>query len=245
VSIYVVAPPPVHTIPVQGDSSLFPVRRVFCVGRNYAEHAREMGFSDRDPPFFFCKPADAVVAVPDGAEAVLSYPARTGDFQHEIELVVAIGRAGRDIAPADANQHVWGYAVGLDMTRRDRQLEMRAQGRPWEIGKSFEQSAVVGALRRRDGNDPLLGRIWLDVDGARRQQSTIGAMIWSVPEVIAHLSCWFDLQAGDIVFTGTPAGVGPVVPGQALIGGIEGLRELRAVIGACEGVTGVDRRIVA
>jgi fumarylpyruvate hydrolase len=224
-------PQPVTGIAISGQAKLFPVRRVYCVGRNYAEHAREMGFSDRDPPFFFCKPGDAVVPVPDGSMATLEYPERTRDFQHEIELVVAIGKAGHDIDPTRALEHAWGYAVGLDMTRRDRQVEMREQGRPWEIGKSFDRSALVGSLRPASAHGhPSTGEIWLEVEGERRQRSDISALIWDVSEVIAHLSTWFALQPGDLVFTGTPAGVGPVLPGQRLVGGIDGLGELRVQI---------------
>jgi len=229
---YVFPPPAVVSVPVRGHSGFFPVRRVYCVGRNYAEHAREMGFSDREPPFFFCKPTDAVVPVTEGATARLNYPARTDDFQHEIELVAAIGKGGSDIPPEQALDHVWGYAVGLDMTKRDRQIEMRQQGRPWEIGKSFDQSALMGELRPALAHGhPSAGTIWVDLDGQRRQESDISALIWNVGEIVAHLSTWFDLQPGDLIFTGTPAGVGPVLPGQKLVGGIEGLGELRVDIG--------------
>lgn len=218
-------------IPVAGDARRFAVRRVYCVGRNYAEHAREMGFSDREPPFFFCKPTDAVVAVPQGALGAAEYPSRTDDFQHEIELVVAIGAGGRDIAVGAALEHVWGYAVGLDMTRRDAQIRMREQGRPWEVGKAFDASALVGELRpaSRVGH-PGSGRIWLDVDGVRRQDSDIEKHIWGVAETVSHLSTWFRLEAGDLIYMGTPAGVGPVMKGQTMTGGIDGLGELRVQI---------------
>lgn len=227
-SVFVFSPPAVVGVCVKGQTDLFPVRRVYCVGRNYSEHAREMGFSDREPPFFFCKPTDSVVSVAEGTTGVLDYPSRTGDFQHEIELVAAIGKGGGDIPTEQALGHVWGYAVGLDMTKRDRQIEMREKGRPWEIGKSFDQSAIVGELRPVSVHGhPSEGRIWVDVDGRRRQQSDISALIWNVAEVVAHLSTWFGLQPGDLIFTGTPAGVGPVLHGQKLVGGIEGLGELR------------------
>lgn len=216
-------------IAVRGDTRRFPVRRVYCVGRNYAEHAREMGFSDRDPPFFFCKPADAVVSVRDGTTAEIDYPSRTQDYQHEIELVAAIGRAGSDIAVERALDHVAGYAVGLDMTRRDAQMQMREQGRPWEVGKAFDRSALIGELQPAKPGVPFdTGRIWVDVDGQRRQDSDVVNLIWSVAEVVSQLSTWFHLEPGDLIYTGTPAGVGPVLPGQTMAGGIDGLGEIRA-----------------
>jgi fumarylpyruvate hydrolase len=227
VSGFVLPAPPVVGVPVTGDDGLFPVRRVYCVGRNYAEHAREMGFSDREPPFFFCKPADAVVAVREGTTGVVGYPVRTSDYQHEVELVAAIGRGGSDIALGRALEHVWGYAVGLDMTRRDVQIRLREQGRPWEAGKALDESALIGELRPAARCGHLrTGRIWIDVDGERRQDSDVGKLIWSVAETVAHLSRWFRLAAGDVVYTGTPAGVGPVRPGQTMVGGIEGLGEI-------------------
>jgi fumarylpyruvate hydrolase len=218
---------PVVGVPVAHDHRLFPVRRVYCVGRNYAEHAREMGFSDREPPFFFCKPADAVIGVPEGNTGQIAYPSRTKDYQHEIELVVAIGHRGSDIPAHEALEHVWGYAVGLDMTRRDAQIDMREKGRPWEIGKAFDNSALIGELQsvQRIGH-PQRGRIWVDVDGERRQDSDIANLIWDVAETIAHLSTWFELAQGDLIYTGTPAGVGRVVPGQLMEGGIDGIGRL-------------------
>ncbi|OUM01576.1 fumarylacetoacetate hydrolase family protein [Variovorax sp. JS1663] len=230
---YVLPAPAATAVPVSGSGLLFPVRRVYCVGRNYAAHAREMGFSDREPPFFFCKPTDAIVPVPDGAAIEIPYPARTGDFQHEIELVVAIGRAGSDIAAGDALDHVFGYAVGLDMTRRDLQIRMREQGRPWEIGKSFDGSALIGPIRPVAlGGHPSRARIRLDVDGQLRQDSDIGELVWNVAETIAHLSGWFELRPGDLIYTGTPAGVGPVHAGQTMVGAVEGLGELRVRVGS-------------
>lgn len=229
---FVLPAPPATGIPVAGNARLFPVRRVYCVGRNYAEHAREMGFSDREPPFFFCKPNDAVVAVREGTTAVIGYPGRTSDFQHEIELVVAIGTGGEDIVLGQALEHVWGYAVGLDMTRRDAQIQMREKGRPWEVGKAFDESALIGELRpaARIGH-PQSGRIWVDVDGTRRQDSDIDKLIWNVAETVTHLSTWFRLEAGDLIYTGTPAGVGPVQPGQKMVGGVDGLGELHVQVG--------------
>ena len=225
---YVIPPSPVVSLPVAGQDARFPVRRVYCVGRNYAAHAREMGFDpDREPPFFFCKPADAVVPVPAGETVTIDFPPGTASYQHEIELVVAIGRGGRDIAIESALDHVWGYATGLDMTRRDLQLALRDKGRPWELGKAFDQSAPIGPLlpAARIGH-PAAGAIWVQVDGADRQRSDITHLIWSVPEVIAHLSTWFELQPGDLIMTGTPEGVGKVERGQTMRGGSDGLGEI-------------------
>ncbi len=223
---YVIPPAPVVSLPVAGSAARFPVRRVYCVGRNYAAHAREMGFDpEREPPFFFCKPADAVV--PAEAPVRVPYPPGTASYQHEIELVVAIGRGGRDIPVERALEHVWGYAVGLDMTRRDLQLALRDKGRPWELGKAFDHSAPIAALHpaERSGH-PAAGAIWVEVDGVARQRSDLSQLIWSVPEVIAHLSTWFELQPGDLIMTGTPEGVGPVQRGQTMRGGIDGLGEI-------------------
>lgn len=225
---YVLEPEAPVSIPVDGSDARFPVRRIYCVGRNYAAHAREMGFDPtREPPFFFCKPADAIVPVADGQIGEVSYPSQTSEFQHEIELVVAIDRAGRDIPVERANEHVWGYAVGLDMTRRDLQLKLRDKGRPWELGKAFDQSAPIGPLlpASRIGH-PTAGAIWVRVDGQDRQRSDIAKLIWSVPEIIANLSTYFELRPGDLIFTGTPEGVGSVQAGQTMLGGIDGLGEL-------------------
>lgn len=207
---------------------MFPVRRIYCVGRNYIEHIREMKEADeRDPPFFFQKPADAIV--PDGG--VISYPMLTADFQHEIELVVAIGRGGRTVAVNSAAELIFGYAVGLDMTRRDRQREARERSLPWEIGKSFDQSAPCGPIHpvSRVGHFHK-GAITLAVNGIERQRGDLSQLIWSVPEIISNLSHHYELQAGDLIFTGTPAGVGPLVPGDRLEGVIEGLGTLRITI---------------
>jgi fumarylpyruvate hydrolase len=210
---FVVSPPAVVGLPIAGSTDLFPVRRVYCVGRNYAAHAREMGFDpDREPPFFFCKPNDdaSIVPVAAGKTATIPYPPQTANYHYEAELVVLIGKGGRNIAVEDAARHIYGYAVGLDMTRRDLQMKMREQGRPWEIGKAFDLSAPVGAVR------PLEGAITLEVDGEIRQKSDLRHLIWSVNEVIANLSTLFALQPGDLIFTGTPEGVGAVKPGQTM-----------------------------
>lgn len=225
---YVIAPLPQACVPVRGSDALFPVHRIYCVGRNYAAHAREMGFTGREPPFFFMKPADAVVpAGPDGS-ARMAYPPLTQDLHHEVELVVAIGKGGRDIAAADAPSHVWGYAVGLDMTRRDLQAEMKKQGRPWCIAKGFDASAPIGALTpaAQAGAIDKAG-IWLQVNGQERQRSSIDQLIWSVAETIEHLSRAWQLQPGDLIFTGTPEGVAAVQPGDTLEAGIDGLAPLR------------------
>ncbi|CAN7319778.1 fumarylacetoacetate hydrolase family protein [Massilia sp. LjRoot122] len=214
-------------LPVNGSDALFPVRRIYCVGRNYAAHAREMGFDpDREPPFFFCKPNDAesVVPVPAGTSVALPYPPRTENYHYEIELVVAIGKGGRDIAVEDAAAHIFGYAVGLDMTRRDLQMRMREQGRPWEIGKAFDYSAPIGPITRIADSGPLdAGAIALSVDGKTVQSSDLSKLIWSVSETIAQLSTLFELRPGDLIMTGTPEGVGAVLPGQRMVGTVAGL----------------------
>ncbi|GAB1386487.1 fumarylacetoacetate hydrolase family protein [Melaminivora sp.] len=218
-------------MPVLGSDAQFPVRRIYCVGRNYAEHAREMGFSGREPPFFFMKPADALVPVAAGHTGQLPYPSLTADLHHEIELVLAIGQGGSRIAAADALQHVWGYAVGLDMTRRDLQAEMKKQGRPWCIAKGFDASAPIGPITpaAQAGNIEQAA-IWLNVNGQPRQRSRIDRMIWSMAETIEHLSAAWTLQPGDLIFTGTPEGVGAVQRGDLLEGGIDGLGELRLLV---------------
>ena len=226
-----VIPPPVQaSIPVAGGGD-FPVHRIYCVGRNYAEHAVEMGFTGREPPFFFLKPADAVVPVHEGETGTIDYPSLTRNFHHEIELVVAIGHGGRNIAAADAPSHIWGYAVGLDMTRRDLQGEMKKQGRPWCIGKAFDHSAPIGPLvpRARTG-ELLAGRISLAVNGSIKQQGDLRELIWSVNETIEQLSAAWDLAPGDLIFTGTPAGVGPVVSGDLMEGAIAGLGTLKVAV---------------
>ena len=211
------------SLAVEDTADRFPVRRIFCVGRNYAEHAREMGHDDREPPFFFMKPADALVA--DGG--TFPYPSHSQDVHHEIELVVGLGSGGRDIPVERALEHVWGYAVGLDMTRRDLQGEMKKAGRPWEVGKAFDSAAPCGALvpASRIGH-PDKGMIRLSVNGEQRQKGDLADLTWSVPEIIAHLSALFVLKPGDLIFTGTPAGVGPVQRGDRLEGEIEGIGRL-------------------
>ena len=225
-------PTPRVTVPVAGSDAAFPVRRIYCVGRNYAAHAREMGFDpDRAPPFFFCKPDNSLVIVPPGQTVDVAYPPQTSDYHHEIELVVAIGKAGHDIPVESAMEHVWGYAVGLDMTRRDLQLKLRDKGRPWELGKAFDQSAPIGHLvPAAAAGDIDHAAIWLQVDGKDRQRSGITHLIWSLPEVIAHLSMYFTLEPGDLIYTGTPEGVGAVTRGQVLHGGVDGLGEIRVRI---------------
>ena len=226
---YVFEPEALAAVPIAGSSDLFPVRRVYCVGRNYAAHAREMGFDpDREPPFFFCKPADSVVVVPPGRTVDIHYPSQTRDYQHEVELVVAIGKAGSDIPVEQANEHIFGYAVGLDMTRRDLQLKARDKGRPWELGKAFDASAPIAPLHTAEKiGHPTQGAIWVRVDGTDRQRSDIAKLIWSVPEVVANLSTFFELKPGDLIFTGTPEGVGKVERGQTMHGGLDGLGEIR------------------
>ncbi|BDB27527.1 hypothetical protein Tamer19_66930 [Cupriavidus sp. TA19] len=225
---FVVPPVPTVTIPVAGGNGQFPVRRIYCVGRNYAAHVREMGMDpSREAPFFFCKPADATVVAPEGAGAQVDYPPATGQFHFEIELVAAIGRAGRNIAVEDANSHIWGYGVGIDMTRRDLQIAARDRGRPWEPGKAFDQSAPVSLLHpATEVGHPAGGAIWLQVDGQDRQRSSLDKLIWSVPEIVANLSTLFELQPGDLIFTGTPEGVGPVSSGEVMRGGIDGLTSI-------------------
>jgi fumarylpyruvate hydrolase len=215
--------PPLHTLTIAGTAERFPVNRVFCVGRNYAAHAREMGKDpDREPPFFFMKPAAAVV---DAAQpTAVPYPPKTKNYHHEIELVIAVGRGGRDIPIAAALEHVYGYAVGLDMTRRDLQLEARDKGRPWEFGKSFALSAPIGTLHRaQDIGHPSTAAITLTVNGQPRQSSDIAKLIWSVAECVSYLSEYETLEPGDLIMTGTPEGVNAVVAGDTMRGEIQGL----------------------
>jgi fumarylpyruvate hydrolase len=215
---------PIPAVPIAGSEDCFPVRRIWCVGRNYAEHAREMGFTEREPPFFFAKPADAVV--PGGGSVPM--PPQTNNLQHEIELVVAIGLAGRDIDASAASRHVFGYAVGLDLTRRDLQLALREKQRPWEMAKAFDRSAPIGPIHRLAETGWLeSGEIRLRVNGEERQRGDLGDMIWPVADVIARLSAYVGLAPGDLIFTGTPSGVGRVQAGDVLEGAIAGLGELR------------------
>jgi len=226
----VVAAPLAVSLPVAGGGR-FPVRRVYCVGRNYAEHAREMGHSGREPPFFFMKPADALVPVADGQTGVIDYPPLTAELHHEVELVVAIGQGGRELDTAQAGGLVWGYAIGLDMTRRDLQAEMKKAGRPWEVGKAFEQSAPVGPIHPVSRVGPLRrGAITLAVNGQPRQRGDLADLIWSVDETLAALSRAWVLAPGDLVYTGTPAGVGAVGRGDLIEAAIEGLGVLRVAV---------------
>jgi fumarylpyruvate hydrolase len=209
------------TVAVLGAEARFPVRRILCVGRNYAAHRREMGGDDRDPPFFFSKPADAVVA----AGGDIPYPSATADLHHEVELVAALGAGGADVAVADALSLVFGYAVGVDLTRRDLQAAARAKGQPWDAAKGFDNSAPIGAIRPADGPPPQ-GRIRLDVNGQTRQDARVDDMIWNVAEVIAQASRLWRLAPGDLIFTGTPEGVGPLVRGDRVDCAIEGVGDL-------------------
>ena len=225
---YVLPPAATPSVALIDESGRFPVRRIFCVGRNYADHAREMGMDPtREPPFFFTKPADAVV--PSGS--AIPYPPRTRDLHHEIELVVALGHGGSDIPVAKALDHVYAYAAGIDLTRRDLQAEARQQGRPWDTAKGFDRSAPVSRLvpAARIGH-PNRGRIELSVNGALKQRGDIADMIWSVPEIVAELSTLFELAPGDLIFTGTPAGVGPLLPGDVAEGEIEGVGQISLAI---------------
>lgn len=218
---YVIAPPPQASVEIEDSPQRFPVRRIFCVGRNYLEHIREMGNDERDPPFYFTKPADAVV--PNGA--MILYPPATQDLHHEVELVLAIGTGGANIAVDAALSHVWGAGVGIDLTRRDLQAQAKKAGRPWDMAKGFDNSAPLGALRPVDGALET-GRIWLKVNGEVRQDGDLSEMIWSAAECVAHLSTLVTLAPGDLIMTGTPAGVGPVGPGDTLVAGIAGFADV-------------------
>jgi fumarylpyruvate hydrolase len=227
---HVFAPPAVVSAPVVGGGE-FPVHRIYCVGRNYAEHAQEMGFTGREPPFFFLKPADALVPVAADTTGSIPYPPQTQNFHFEIELVVAIGIGGSGIKAADATKHIWGYAVGLDMTRRDLQGEMKKQGRPWCIGKAFDHSAPIApVVPIAHCGEITRGAISLQVNGAVKQNSDVKELIWNVGEIIEHLSAAWTLQPGDLIYTGTPAGVGPVVRGDVMLGQVAGLPSLRVAV---------------
>ncbi|PTX55567.1 fumarylpyruvate hydrolase [Litoreibacter ponti] len=222
---YIIAPPPQASAAIAGSDSRFPIRRIFCVGRNYLEHIREMGNDERDPPFYFTKPADAVVP----SAATIPYPPATQDLHHEVELVLAIGTGGANIAEADALSHVWGAGVGIDLTRRDLQAQAKKAGRPWDMAKGFDNSAPLGPLH------PLAapvesGRIWLKVGGEARQNGDLSEMIWSAAECVAHLSTLVTLAPGDLIMTGTPAGVGPIGPGDSLSAGIDGYGEVSVTL---------------
>jgi fumarylpyruvate hydrolase len=228
---FVITAPAQVSVPVVGSKDRFPVNRIYCVGRNYVAHAQEMGFTGREPPFFFIKPSDNCLVIEPGQTPNLHYPSLTKDFHHEIELVACIGVGGKNIKAADAKKHIWGYAVGLDMTRRDLQGDMKKQGRPWEVGKAFDQSAPIGEIHPASKiGHPAQGAVWVQVDGADRQRSDISLLIWSVPETIANLSTLFELQPGDLIYTGTPEGVNAVQRGQTMVGGVDGLGEIRVKV---------------
>ena len=220
-SEFVFTAPATPSVAVSGSSSRFPVRRVFCVGRNYASHAREMGSDpNREPPFFFTKPADAVVP----ASGAVPYPPSTGDLHHEIELVVALGAGGADVDPANALDLVWGYGVGLDLTRRDLQAAAKDTGRPWDMAKGFDASAPCSALHPvSEVGHPAEGRIWLEVNGALRQQGNLNELIWPIADVIAYLSRFVTLAPGDLIYSGTPSGVAALKPGDRVRGGVDGV----------------------
>jgi fumarylpyruvate hydrolase len=224
---FVFSPSPVVSVPVLGQAERFPVRRIYFVGRNYEEHGKEMGFTGREPPFFFLKPADALVVVNEGDTGHMPYPSLTKNFHHEIELVVAIGTGGRNIKAADAAIHIYGYAVGLDLTRRDLQNDMKKQGRPWCIGKAVDHSAPIGPItpigKAGDVNNAELD---LMVNGELRQKSNVAKLIWNVAETIEHLSAAWELHAGDLIYSGTPEGVAAVVAGDTLVGRVAGLGSL-------------------
>jgi fumarylpyruvate hydrolase len=227
---YLFPPPPQASVAIKGRAERFPVRRIFCVGRNYAAHAREMGQNpEREAPFFFSKPADALVP----NDATIPFPPRTGNLHHEVELVVALAKGGSNIAAGDALGHVFGYAVGNDLTRRDLQFEARDKGRPWDTGKAFDRSAPITAIHpAAEYGHPRSGKIWLKVNGELRQQGDVADLIWSVPEIIAELSTLFELAPGDLIYTGTPAGVSALQPGDRIEGGIDGLDTLVTTLAA-------------
>jgi len=226
---YAVTPPTITSVAVSGSTDRFPVRRVFCVGRNYAEHAREMGGNpDREPPFFFTKPADAVVP----ASGVLPYPPLTADLHHEVELVIAIGKEGRAIAPENALDYVWGYAVGVDLTRRDLQATAKKLSRPWDWAKGFDASGPVSEIKRvSDIGHPASGKIWLSVNGEVRQQGDLRDMVWPVADIISYVSQAVTLKPGDLIFSGTPAGVGVIHPGDKVTGGADGVANFSFEVG--------------
>ncbi len=225
---YAFEPTAVVSVPVVGKTERFPVHRIYCVGRNYEEHAKEMGFTGREPPFFFMKPADSVLVVNTGETGDMPYPSLTKNLHHEIELVVAIGKGGKNIPAADALSHIYGYAVGLDMTRRDLQNEMKKQGRPWCIGKGFDHSAPIGPITPAAlAGDVAHAEIYVQVNGEDRQRSNTSQLIWNIAETIEHLSAAWELQPGDLIYTGTPEGVGAVVTGDTLVGAVAGLGELK------------------
>ena len=228
---YVFTPPAIVSVPVIGTADRYAVHRIYCVGRNYEEHAKEMGFTGREPPFFFLKPADAILAVEAGTTGTLAYPSLTKNFHHEIELVVAIGTGGKNIKASDAHQHIYGYAVGLDMTRRDLQGEMKKTGRPWCIGKAFDHSAPIGPITPVAlAGDINNAELYLQVNGKDRQRSNVAKLIWNVAETIEHLSAAWELMPGDLIYTGTPEGVAAVVAGETMVGSVSGLGELHVKV---------------
>jgi fumarylpyruvate hydrolase len=224
---YVFAPAPTVAAAVHGSADQFPVHRIYCVGRNYEDHAKEMGYTGREPPFFFLKPADALVNVAPGETGEISYPSLTTNFHHEVELVIAIGHGGKNIPATRALEHVWGYALGLDMTRRDLQTEMKKAGRPWCIGKGFDESAPMGPIvRAADVPHIAQAELSLTVNGEPRQKSNVAKLIWNIAEIIEHLSTAWTLQSGDLIFTGTPEGVGAVKSGDVMHATLAGLPDL-------------------
>ena len=228
---FVITPNERVSVPVVGSVDRFPVNRIYCVGRNYEEHAKEMGFTGREPPFFFLKPTDAVVAVEAGTTGTIPYPPLTNNLHHEIELVVAIGTGGKNIIAADAHKHIYGYAVGLDMTRRDLQAEAKKLGRPWCIGKGYDHSAPIGPITpAAQAGDVANAEIALQVGGKDRQRSNVSKLIWNIGETIEHLSAAWELQPGDLIYTGTPEGVAAVVSGDTMVGSVAGLVELRVKV---------------
>ena len=221
---YVIQAPAQVSVPVVGKTERFPVRRIYCVGRNYVEHAKEMGFTGREPPFFFLKPSDAIVVVNAGETGSMPYPSLTKDLHHEIELVVAIGTGGKNIKATDAQKHIYGYAVGLDMTRRDLQGEMKKLGRPWCIGKAFDASAPIGPITpAAAAGDVANAEISIQVNGKDRQRSNVAKLIWNIGETIEHISAAWELQPGDLIYSGTPEGVAAVVAGDTMVGHVAGL----------------------
>jgi len=230
---HVLPAPVAAAVPVAGGAAgaSFPVHRIYCVGRNYVEHAKEMGFTGREPPFFFLKPADAIVPIAEGSVGRMRYPSLTKDLHHEVELVVAIGHEAAAVTADEARGHIAGYAVGVDLTRRDLQAEAKRLARPWYLAKSWVGAAPLGSLVPVEAaGHPRRGRIWLEVNGAIRQQGDLAEMIWSVDEVLAALSTFDRLLPGDLVFTGTPAGVGPLVPGDRVRAGVDGVGELEFAV---------------
>ena len=222
-STYVITPPGIPTLPVEGSDKLFPIHRIYCVGRNYAEHAIEMGHDpNKEPPFFFQKNPDNVIT-----DGTFPYPDKSSDVHYELEMLVAIGKGGVNIPVESALDHVWGYGIGLDMTRRDLQGEAKKLGRPWEVGKAFEASAPCSALVPASAiGHPASGKVWLNVNGTQRQVGDLNQMIWKVPEMISYLSGLFELQPGDVIMSGTPAGVGAIVRGDVMEGGVDGVGTL-------------------